>query len=231
MRFRIVNHAYTVVGSCDDRDVATGPGQSYGPTIIARDTRLDGFSRAASTCSTPTRLRIAESGGRLWVAATAETGANSTANAIANAKATAKSSLLVSYSWFDRVLALFRWLRPTVAMQVVLRLDAAVNDGPCTAGFTVFIKNGPGGANPVPGWQGLYAISRNAIDPAKLDVIKPSGLVETISNPGQLADWPDGPPITVLPGRYDLTFEVSSVASADGTVSVQHESELFLYKL
>ena len=220
MKFRILNPVYTVVGSCDDKDPATGPSQSYGPENRAVDSRVDGNSLADSRCLTATKLSIN---------ATAQT-ANSTASATANAKAMAKSSLLVSYSWLERLLALVGWFKPELAMQVVVTLNADVNDGPCGAGLTVFINNGPNGANPVPSWQALYAISRKGGDPTKLEVTRPNGIVETITNPGQLNDWPDGPTITVLEGQYDLTFEINGTATADGRVSVRQESELVLYE-
>jgi hypothetical protein len=116
-------------------------------------------------------------------------------------------------------------------MQVVVRLQASVNDGPCGAGFSVFILHGPGGVNPVPSWTGLYSCSRKAGDATKLDVTRANGVVETIPNGGKLTDWVDGPnglTVAVTPGRYDVTFEVNAVATADGTVSIRQDSELVL---
>jgi hypothetical protein len=219
MKFTIANPVYTVVGSCDDKDPATGPAQSYGPENQAADAKADGNSAADSTCLAATKLKVN---------AIAQT-AHSTASAVANAKAMATSSLIVSYSWFDRVFAGLGWFRPELAMQVAVRLHLDVNDGPCGAGFTVSINNGPGGGRPVPSWQGLYAVARKPGDPTKLDVTRPNGIVETIPNPGVLNDWPDGPTITVFDGQYDLTFEINAVASADGRVAVLLASELIFH--
>jgi hypothetical protein len=220
MKFTVLNPVFTVVGSCDDKDAATGPGQSYGPNNAGLGSCTDGNCLADSRCLTATKLSVEDA---------AQT-ANSSARATANAKAMAKSTLSVSYSWFERLLARVGLFKPQLAMQVVVTLNASVNDGPCGAGFTVFITNGPGGANPVPNWQGLYAIAQKTGDPLKLDVTRPNGLVDTIANPGQLRDWPDGPTISALEGRYDLTFEVNAVATADGRVSVRQESELVFYR-
>ena len=220
MKFEILNPVYTVVGSCDDKDPATGPVQSYGPLNATVGSSADGNSLADSICLTPTKLSVN---------ATAQT-AKSTASATANAKAMARSTLVVSYSLLERLFGAIGWFKPELAMQVVVSLNANVNDGPCGAGFTVFIGNGPNGANPVPAWQGLYSFSQKAGDPTQLEVTRPGGIVETMPNPGLIRDWPDGPTITVSEGRYDLTFEINAVATADGRVSLRQQSELALYK-
>jgi hypothetical protein len=208
VKFNIVNPVYTVVGSCDDTDPTNGPGKSYGPENKQADSCTDGnsVSDAAGLLATALNVR-----------AIAQTAAHSIGRANANAKALAKSTLSVEYSLFERALALLGWFKPKLKILLVSTLNADVNDGPCGAGCTVFITNGPGGASPVPNWQQTFGFSQKPGDPTMLKVT-PDAV--QIPNPGQVVMMPDGPTFRVLHGNYDLTFECNAVATADGKVSV-----------
>jgi hypothetical protein len=216
----IITPVFTVEGAADDTDPTNGPGLRYGPVNRQADSVTDGSSLADSVCTSAIKLKVE---------ATGQTTRHSTSHAQASAKASATSTLVISYSLLERIL---RWfgIWQALNMQVAANLQATVDNGPCGGGFTVFILKGPGGLNPVPSWQGLYSVSQNASDTTKLDVKRPNDLVEVIPNGGRYTDWPDGPTVPISPGRYDLTFENSVYASADGIVSIVQECELVLYQ-
>lgn len=216
----------SVVGSCDDSDSTNGPGKSYavnGPAGAA----TDGGSAASSTCLAPAGKNMSA---HLRLDAIAATTPRSSSPAKANAKAVTKSKLVITYSFIERLLFFVARIKPKLAAQVAVNLNVSVNTGPCGAGFTLFILNGPTGINPVPNWQGLYSVAVDSSDATKLKVTRPDGIVDNISNPGNAADWPDLDPVWIAEGQYDLTFETNAVASADGTVSIRYDASLFLWE-
>jgi hypothetical protein len=217
MKFDIVNPAYTVVGSADDTDPTTGAGKSYGPVNKQADSCTDGNSTSDAAGILANALTVT---------AIAQTTDHSTGRANANAKAVAKSSLTVTFSLLERLLALVGWFRPRLETLLVATLNAHVNDGPCGAGCTLVINRGPGGANPIPGWQVLFGFAQKPGKPGQL-AMTPDSAVE-IRNPGQVVMLLDGPTFPVRHGTYDLTLEVNAVATADGRVSISEVAILWL---
>jgi hypothetical protein len=216
VRITLANPAFTVVGSADDTDATNGPGTSFGPAKKPTGSCTDGASTATATCLNGTHLTAD---------VVAQTGPRSSASAKANTKAEAVSTLTISYSFFDRLLRRFG-LHRKLQLLVLVRMVANLADGPASASFAVFIAPIPAGA-PVPAWSGSYSLKRDPSDAQSMIVTRQDGRQVTDPNPGRTGDSPDTK-IELPAGAYRLTFEANSIATADGTVSLDNDCELRL---
>jgi len=221
MNVQFTGPTFSVVGSADDKDATNGPGKSYGPENKASDSVVDGLTQATSTCASATKLTVE---------AIAQTTKNSHGSAYANAKCEARCTLVVAYSFFDYVELIFG-RRQEVDIQVVVKVQASVNDGPCGSSFSLFMTSPTGGSTPVPSWTGTYSCAQHPGDATKIDVTRANGVVETVANGGTVTDWADPPAggtLPIDPGTYNLVYELNGVATADGNVTLRVEAELFI---
>jgi hypothetical protein len=213
----VTNPVFTVEGSADDTDPSNGPGRSYGPVNQANGSCTDGGSQATSACFNEKHVSAD---------VIAQVGRRSASTAKANAKAVARSTLDISYDFWDRLWLLLFRIRPKLKMDIVISMNVNLNDGPASASFAVFIGGGPPGA-PAPSWSGSYSFVKDQTAPGQLIATRQDGRQITETNPGRITDYPDTK-VELPPGRYHLTFEATSAASADGTVTVSNDSRLSL---
>ena len=205
MKITIGTPVLQSVGSADDGDAA-GPAGSYGP-VDRFGLCNDGPSAATS---------VAASALVLSATALAVSGNNATASATAKAKASSRASLTVTYSLFEKLLALLG-RKQRLAASVDFTCFAGVNNGPNRATFAVFITGGPRGAASIPPYQATYDFIR-VPGQQILDVNKNGGRAFGIVNPDQFVDSDPGRTAPIDPGTYTLQFEVNAQCTADGRV-------------
>jgi hypothetical protein len=149
----------------------------------------------------------------LSAAALAVSGNNATANATANAKALSQANLTITYSIFERFLALFG-RKQHLAASVEFTCFADINAGPNRATFAVFITSGTA---TILTSQATYDFIPVAGQPI-LDVNKNGTRAFGLPNPGQLIDPDPGRSVPIDPGTYTLQFEVNAQATTDGRI-------------